>query len=248
MDDQGSDTAGTSTEVNEEGTSTTDVKTETQSQEQSNEEREEVSEKMYEDSFGNKLTSDQLYETYNKIIPNYTRISQELAELKKSQQASKAEAQAEARSTIEDNKLLKNVPPDVKEAIVSIVSPVIDQAFQQREAQKAEQEKDRAFDNELKSLAEKYTGKDGLPKFDRNQVLNKMREKGNRDFDPESVYLKLHRKEYDNYLVKQALKQQGGGTQTEITGQSDSTKPSSKTPTSFQEASARFLSRLHSRE
>ena len=206
---------------------------------------EEGADKTYKDTFGNELTADQLYDTYNKMVPNYTKISQENSEYRKAQETRDKEAGDQAREAVNKSEALKNVPPDVREAIVSIVDPVIKQAFQEREQKQSELESNQAFENEIAELETKYPGKEGMPKFDKTKVLNKMQEKGNRNYDPESTYLKMNEKEHANYLVKQALKQQRGGTKTEATGTSDqSRKPEGKTPKSFDEASNSFLSRI----
>jgi len=211
---------------------------------QSNEVEEGQAQKRYKDTFGNELTAEELYDTYNKIVPNYTRMSQELAELKKASKQNEEQAGEDARKAIGDNKLLKDVPPDVKEAIVSIVTPVIQDAFKQREVAKTEEEKGKAFENELSSLESKYQGKDGLPKFDKNKVLAKMKETGNRIYDPEVLFLKMNEKAINDRLIKQALKQQRGGTRTEETGRESSRKPESKAPKDFEQASKHFLSRI----
>lgn len=201
-------------------------------------------EKVFKDHFGNELTADQLYENYNKMVPNYTKVTQELADLRKQQESQKGKAGEDARKAVSENVKLQNVPPDVKEAIISIVTPVIEEREKQREAAQAERERASAFDSEIQRLEKQYDGKGGLPKFDKNKVLAKMTESGNRNYDPESVYLQLHRKEYEDFIIKQALKQQRGGSQTEPTGKGEPSKPEGKTPKTFEEAAKAAISRI----
>ena len=222
----------------------TTEKPESEDQTQSNEVEEGQAQKRFKDTFGNELTADELYQTYQKIVPNYTRMSQRLAELEKASKQNEEQAGEDARKAIGDNKLLKNVPPDVKEAILSIVTPVIQDAFKQREVAKTEEEKGKAFENELSSLESKYSGKDGMPKFDRNKVLAKMKEPENRIYDPEVMFYKMNEKIFNDRLIKQALKQQRGGTKTELTGREPSHKPEGKAPKNFEDASKHFLSRI----
>lgn len=220
---------------------TGDSKPETPDTEQSNEVKKEDDVRTYEDSFGNKLTADELYETYQKIIPNYTRVTQELADLRKASEVSSKQAE----DSIRENKLLENVPPDVKEAIVSIVKPLIQEENQKKEEQRAQEEKNKAFEDELKKLETELDGKDGRPKFDREKVIAKMMEKGNRVYDPRAQYYLMHQKELADWTIKQALKQQRGGRNAEETSGQEP-KLDSKTPTTFQEASQALLSRLRS--
>ena len=213
--------------------------------EQSSEKEETKEEKLYEDSLtGKNLTADQLYETYKTSQGHTTRISQELAELKKAHKTSEASAE----DSIRGNKLLKDVSPDVQEMIIEIVKPYIAKENQKKEQEIAQKSKDKALDDEFSSLEKKHDGKDGLPKFNRKEVIAKMVEKGNRIYDPLTIYHKLHEKEVNDYLIKKALKQQRGGRQSEETGKSDSSKPTGKTPSTFAEASHSMLSRLKSSE
>jgi len=136
------------------------------------------------------------------------------------------------------------VPPDVQEAIISIVKPLISEENQKREKETAQQEKDKAFESEMNSLEKELDGKDGMPKFDKKKVIAEMMKSGNRIYDPRVIHNQINEKAITDGLIKQALKQQRGGRKSESTGKGDSKKPTGNTPSSFKEASQAMLSRI----
>ena len=176
--------------------------------------------------------------------PEFNLRSQELAELKRQQKEAGNTAATEAREQVGKSELLKNVPPDVKEAIVQIVTPLIQDSFKQREEIAAQDESRRKFKAESESLKVEFPGKNGLPKFDENEVLAAMRDPSNRIYDQRAKFHQMHEKEFMDVAIKEALKKQSGGNYTEQTGSSADHKPDKKSPKTFDEASKAFLERL----
>lgn len=210
-------------------------------------ESKETEGRKYKTPDGRELSPDELYDEYNKLVPEFTRRSQRLSELEKQAKERKAEAGEEARTAVAEDEVLKNVQPEVREAIVRIVEPEIEKRLKQREEKQAQQRREEAFEEELQTLEKEYDGSDGLPKFDRNEVLRAMQEEGNRIYDPEAKFRQLHESEFVDYKVKQSLKQQGGGRESEETGVSGKKKkPESEPPKDFAEAAKRAISRISS--
>lgn len=216
------DTPETSTEQSE----TTDEGTDGESKEA----------KTY-DVLGRKLAPDELYEEYTKTQAHITKMQQEAAERE-------AKATEEAESSIADNELLKDVDPNVKEALIQMMKPEMSKMLQEREAQATQKAQDEAFHRRLGELETKYSGKDGLPKFDRSGVILAMQEQGNEIFDPEIKFMVMNREKFDDHLIKQALKDKQGGPSTESTGGSTPRKPDGKTPRTWAEAGKAALGRL----
>lgn len=223
----------------------TDVKPDQSNEGKSGEEGKIVAPGTFKTPDGRELTPEQLYKEYNQLLPEFTRRSQKLSEYEKAQAEKSRTAEENARNAVNDDESLANVDPQVREAIIKIVTPVIEGTLKQREAQEEKRQQDEAFKKELESLESKFNGKDGLPKFDRNSVLTKMAEPGNRIYDPEMMYKHLNEKAYNDYLIKQALKSQAGGTKTEDTFGTPE-KPSGVSPSTFEEASRNALSRIAS--
>lgn len=240
-DDQVSESEQTETSSKEETTQ------ETQDTKQSDEtkgKRKETESKLYQTPDGRDLTADQVFEEYGKLIPEFTRRSQRLKELEKTEEEAKSRVEKKAHEAVAESDMLKNMDPEVRAAIVKVVEPVIQKAVGGLKEESTQREKDKAFQAELSSLEGKYPGGDGKPKFERSKVLAKMRESDNRDFNPETIYEKLYRKELFDHEVKQALKKQKGGSQLETTGGEGAGKPKSKTPKTFAEAAKAAKSRI----
>jgi len=214
--------------------------------EQSNEDGEKGtgSPKLFKVPDGRELTAEQVLEEYNKLLPEFTKRSQKLADYDRQSQEAKAKAETDARKQVGDNELLKDIDPSVKEAIVQIVKPLFEDYDKQKSEQATREKQDTAFEAELTSLEAKYDGKEGRLKFDRAEVLKALQETGNRDFDPESKFRKLHEKELNDALINQALKQKSGGSHLETTGSEDDRKPSEKQPRTWSDAAKRAFSRL----
>jgi len=201
--------------------------------------------KLFKMPDGREMSADDLYKEHTeKLLPEFTRRSQKLKEFERKESEAKQQAGDAARKQVEDNDLLKNVSPDVKEAIMKIVEPQIKQALQAKEQESLQVQKEKAFENELGDLEKKWDGKNGLPKFDRAKVISAMQDPNNRIFDPESKFRQMHEKEFTDHLIESALKKGKGGLKTEMTGSNQDRKPDAHTPKTFSEASSSFLQRL----
>lgn len=216
--------------------------------------------KLYEMPDGRKLTADEVFTEHTKnLLPDYTRKAQRLAELEKAENARKEEAEAVARKTSQD--VLKDVPAEVQEVIVTLSKKVIEQQMKdlaeqnrQKEEQKQRDEADARFQTKLSDLEKKFDGKNpdlvGIPKFDGKEILKEMQAKDNQVFDPELFFMLKHQAKFLDLEVRKALKKQAGGNRTESTGTTPSsdrgTKTTGKTPKTIREASQAFLNRVAS--
>jgi hypothetical protein len=201
--------------------------------------------KLYKLPDGREVSADELYSEHTeKLLPEFTRRSQKLAEIERKESEMQERNKRAAEESVSQNKLLEDVDPSVREAIVQMVSPVIQQAFAEREradAQKRDQEK---FDARLKELESKYPGGNGLPKFDRMVILRKMQEPGNEVYNPEVLYKELNWDTYIDYFNKQAMKGKSGGVSTESTSTEAPRRPGETAkPASWAEASRRAATR-----
>lgn len=185
---------------------------------------------------GRELPEDEFYKEYDQLAREFTRRSQKLSELEKVSEERGTKAEQESRRVV-DNEILKDVDPAIKEAIIQIMKPELENTLRQLDQKREQEEADKAYEKELTGLESKY--KD----FNRSEIHKKMQEPGNRIFDPETVYLKLHEAERLDTLVKEALKKQHGGVETESTG-GGAKKPEGKAPTTFNEASESAVRRL----
>lgn len=216
---------------------------ETQGQEQSK--QNEGEEETFDLPDGRKVDAKTLSSEWkDKFYPEFTRRSQELAELRKQDQERKARVEADARQVVSENQILKQTPPEVREAIIQIVKPMVDESILRRDQADQERKKEEQFQTEIQALEKEYPGGNGLPKFNTQEVIKAMQEPGNTNFNLKSKFFELHEEEFKDYWVKDALKKQQGGSDTERTGQGEARQPSKKTPRTFQEASNAFLSRL----
>jgi len=200
----------------------------------------EVKETLFEMPDGKQVDAATLAKEWKEnFYPEFTRRSQKLAEIERQSQETEARNKRTAEESIAQNKLLENVDPSVRDAIVQIVSPVIQEALGQRD--KAEQIKrdNEVFNNRLTDLEKKY-GK----KFDRTEILRKMQEPTNEIYDPEVLYQKLHWDEYLDEQIKAAMKGKSGGVSTENTATEAPKAPGETTPPkTWAEASRRAVSR-----
>lgn len=200
----------------------------------------------FPDGTSKEMSSDELYDHYQKIGPEFTRRSQELAELKRESQEREASAERDATRKIEENELLKNVDPNVKEAIIQMVKPVITETLLEKEREAEQKAANEAFDRKLDKLESDYPGGNGLPKFDRRVVLKAMQDPNNEIYDPEAKFYMMNRATFEDHLIKQALKTKKAGPETETTSSEAPEKPSSPSPKTLSEASKRAYERLRS--
>jgi len=208
----------------------------------------EVESKKYKVSLPDgerEMTSDELYDHYQKIGPEFTRRSQELAEFKRRDTETQERNKRTAEESVSQNKLLEDVDPTVRDAIVKIVSPVIQEALGQRDKAEEQKRSQEAFDKRLIELEKKYPGGDGMKKFDKLEILREMQAPGNEIYDPEVLYQRLHWDSYLDTQLKQAMKGKSGGSSTESTSTEAPRKPGeTKTPTTWGEASKNAFSRI----
>ena len=239
-EDQVQGSESNESEADKVGTEKVEDTQETSEQEQSNKEKVEKEEEVFELPDGRKVDAKTLSKEWKEnFYPEFTRRSQKLSEFQKTEQERQAQAETEARKTVGDK-----VAPEVREAIVNIVKPEFLAWQNEQERLQAQREEDRQFEQKLSDLEAKYDGKNGLPKFDRIEVLRAMQEKSNKNFEPSEKFYGLHREEFEEAKVKEALKKKSGSLSTEATGQESERKPEGKTPRTFSEASTRAYSRL----
>jgi len=212
-------------QASKEQSETTDVTTEPES-------------KVYKDHLGRELTADQLHQ-------EYLRSSSYITKLEKQAKEWETKSREEASKVVADNDLLKNVDPNVKEAIIQIVSPVIKEHFKQRDEDSLKRERDVAFESRIVATEKKYPGNNGLPKFDREKVLEAMRDPNNDIFDPEKKFKDMNEEMFKDVIIKEALKNKSGGPSTEDTSGGAPRKPDAKTPSTWEEAAKSAWSRLN---
>lgn len=197
-------------------------------------------EEVFEDHMGRKLTSKQLHTEYVKSQSYITKLEQKQAEWEKS-------AQKEASKAIAENDYLKDVDPNVREAIIKIVTPVIEDSLKRKDAEIQKRAQDEAFTKRLDELEAKYKGGNGLPKFERAKVLAAMQDPTNNIFDPEWKFKEMNYATLMDHEIKQAIKGKSGEVETESTGGAAPRKPdATKSPKTFEEASKSFFNRLSS--
>jgi hypothetical protein len=201
--------------------------------------------KLYKLPDGREISADDLYREHTEnLLPEFTRRSQKLADYERQHTETEARNKKTAEESVAQNKLLEDVDPSVRDAIVQIVSPVIQDALSQRDKAEEAKRSNETFAKRLSDLEKKYPGGNGLPKFDRLSILRKMQESTNEIYDPEVLFQTLN---WDNYLeaqIKAAMKGKSGGVSTENTSTETPRKPGESTPArSFREASQRALSR-----
>ena len=200
---------------------------------------------LYELPDGRKVEASELSKEWKEnFYPEFTRRSQELKVLQEEAKKWEESAQKEAVQAVSENEYLKDVDPNVREAIVQIVTPVIENRLQQKDAEEQRRAQDEAFAARLEELKTKYPGGDGLPKFEETKILQAMQEEGNSNYDPEALFKMMHWDAFMDHANKQAMKGKSSGTKTEDTGGSQPRKPDKKTPKTFEEAGKSALSRM----
>lgn len=203
-------------------------------QSETTEDVEEAKSQVFKDHMGRELTPEQLHEEYLKTQSYITQ-------LEKANKERKETAKEETSKAIAENEYLQNVDPNVKEAILKIVEPAIEQRIQAKEAEEQRKAEDEAFVRRIEELEEKYPGGNGLPKFDKTEIIKAMQEDGE-IFNPETMYKQLHWDKIVDYHAKQAMKGKSSDTKTEDTRGSPR-KPQKNTPKTWEEAGRAALSR-----
>jgi len=201
---------------------------------------EEVKAPVYKDHLGRELTGEQLHEEYVKTQSYITRLEGEKKKWEESAQKETAEA-------ISENPYLKDVDPNVREAIAQIVTPLIENKLQQKDAEAQKKAQNEAFTAKIEGLKTKYPGGNGKPKFDELKILAAMQDPTNDGiYDPEWMYMKMNFPSIVDFEIKQAMKGKSSGTNTEDTGGSTPRKPQGKTPKNWDDAGKSALSRMSS--
>ena len=198
---------------------------------------EEAKDSVYKDHLGRELTGEQLHEEYMKTQGYITKLEDERKQWEQT-------AQQAASTAVSEDKLLKDVDPNVREAIVQIVTPVIEDSLKRRDVETQRKAQDTAFTTKVDGLKTKYSGGDGLPKFDEVKVLAAMQDPSNSIFDPEAKFKEMNEAAFIDYYVKQAIKGKSSDTKTEDTGGSSPRKPQGKVPQTWDEAAKSALSRV----
>ena len=194
----------------------------------------EVKAEVFTDLLGRELTKEQLHEEYLKTQRYVT-------DLEKKVKDREVRIEKETVQAVSNNKLLQDVDPNVKEAIVQIVTPVIQDAFRQKEEMAEKQARDNELRQKFATAESKYDGKNGYPKFNRSATTQYMLT--NEVYDPERAYLLMNQATIIDAEVRKAMK---GKTTvpTETTVNRGPEKPEGKSPSSYEEASKRAFSRI----
>jgi predicted NAD-dependent protein-ADP-ribosyltransferase YbiA (DUF1768 family) len=224
------------------GTPVETISNEQPAEEQSETTKSETPEKeLFELPDGRKVDSTTLSKEWKEnFYPEFTRRSQKLAEIERQNAETEARNKRTAEESVSQNKLLENVDPTVRDAIVQIVSPVIQEALGQRDKAEELKRSNEAFDKRLNDLEKKYPGK-----FNKIEILKAMQDPANEIYDPEVLYQRLHWDTFLDEQIKAAMKGKSGGVDTESTSTEAPKAPGETTPAkSFSEATRRAISRL----
>lgn len=95
-----------------------------------------------------------------------------------------------------------------KEQIKEALKPILDELGYVSKEQLDRDEEDKFVKSELTRLEDRYNGKDGRPKFDRNEVVKFAMSK--KIGDLETAYEKLHFQELINWHVKETIAKSRG--------------------------------------
>jgi hypothetical protein len=200
---------------------------------------------LFELPDGRKLAGDQLREEYLKLNSEFTRRSQKLSEYERERVETEARNKKSADEAVSKSRLLADVDPTVKDAIIQIVSPVIQEALGEREKAETRRRDQENFDSRLTSLEKKYPGGNGLPKFDKIKILQKMQEPSNEIYDPELLFQRLNWDAWLDAQIRAAMKGKSGSSSTESTSTEPPKAPGTgKTPTTWSEATRNAISRF----
>jgi hypothetical protein len=154
-----------------------------------------------------------------KAMPaEFTKRSQELAELKKPKEEPDNDPDAKAIDDFFDN-------PRVQKRL--------DERLKVKDDKLKE---DLQFRETIKALEDEFDGSDGRPKFDREKVVQYGLEK--EIFNLRTAYNDLHAAELDEWKINKALEKKRPSTYFERRGSGGATPPDVKLPRTFEEAEA----------
>lgn len=133
---------------------------------------------------GRTVTGKEAYDEYVKLLPDYTKKSQELSELKKP---------SEKKEELPTDKL--EVLKELKELGVLTKGDF--------EAEKVKIRQEIQFEADLKSLEKEINGSDGRPAFNKAEVLAHMQKE--QIFNPLKAYKDMHEDKLTEFKIKQYL-------------------------------------------
>lgn len=168
---------------------------------------------------------------FSEMPKEFTKRSQELAELKKPKPQPAPVDDAETTRLKQINDFFAD--PLVKEKL---------ETFQAEKEQKIKE--DLNFERTIESLESEFDGTDGRPKFDRKAVLDYGMK--HQVFNPRTSYKEMHETELDEWKLKNANKARRPTTFVEKGGTGGGAKPpETKTPQTFREATNAALAQEH---
>lgn len=199
--------------------------------------------KLYKLPDGREMSADDLYKEHTeKLLPEFTRRSQKLSEYERKIAEAETRAGEMTSKALDDDELLKDVDPNVRAVLEGITKQTLTKLLQEQEAQRAKEAESQKFDARLTAAAEKHNGSDGLPKWNRDEMVKFMMEK--EIYDPEEAYYARHRERIEEDIIKKALQGKNTDISTEDTGGNAPRKPQTPTPRNFEEAAKSALQRL----
>ena len=206
------------------------------------------------------LSADQLYEEHNRELAekkvmnkNFTERTQRLSayEKKYGKELDLGDNSGTQGSGVRQAIKGLDVPPEVREAVVEIVAPLMEDHFNRKITEREQrQATDQFLKDSWSTLKSEWDGKDGKPKFsesEQQKVLDDMANPGNRIFDPKVFWETKNQAAINDWRVKQALKGAGGPPRTErgsTTGVSGKQPPATSLKT-FKDAGEALRDRIH---
>lgn len=143
----------------------------------------------------------------SKTVPyeRFAEVNETAKQTKAEIEALKAEI-AQMRTGTSQEAPKSDESPEVREAKKQLES-LFEQFAKERgfvsQAELRQKEQDQQLKSELKSLEDRYNGKDGRPAFKQKDIIKFAYEKG--ISDPEVAYKVKYEKELDNWKIEQAL-------------------------------------------
>lgn len=257
MDEEKTDQVQDTDTTESDTTDTTEVKDnqEEQPKEQSDQTKEDST---FEIAGGRKVDGKTLHGEYSTLQKEFTRRSQENAQMKKELEdyrKLKEQSKTQVTDNVDkalQNDALKHVAPEVRELIKQIVTPAIEENLKQYDLQKSEAQKqkeaDERFEKELQGLEKEFNGKNekypGI-KFDRGAVIEALNDPTNQNFSLRGKFEEMNKAAFLDAEIKQALRKQSTSNDTERTGREGARMPDKEAPaTSFKEAAIRAARRF----
>ncbi len=175
-----------------------------------NEEGESNEVKKY-DVGGNKLTAEEAVEAYNNLQKDYTKKSQELAEISKAD--NNKQEKKEEEFDPEDEKIAESLFTILKKKHGLMTREEVEEAKQLED-----------IDRNFKELEKTYKGDDDLPKFKTDEVLAYMKEHNYPPHLAEKAFEEMHKDKFIAKAVKDTLAKKGGYKTETKKGEAQKTK------------------------